>query len=149
MRPGNKASGALGQAARESDSWENATGELKEAQRQLQAVLGKPVLKNTIPIIQKFTDKMNAAAKSGKLDDLAEGIGNTFGWLVDHGDDVVGAVAGIASGFIAFQATKKAGEIVQIATSFFRSPPPPRPPERRWLYLVRWPARLLGGLRQL
>ena len=56
VEAGNKASGALGQAARESDSWENATGELKEAQRQLQAVLGKPVLKNTIPIIQKFTD---------------------------------------------------------------------------------------------
>ena len=78
VEAGNKASGALGQDARESDSWENATGELKEAQRQLQAVLGKPVLKNTIPIIQKFTDKMNAAAKSGKLDDLAECIGNTF-----------------------------------------------------------------------
>ena len=120
VEAGNKASGALGQAARESDSWENATGELKEAQRQLQAVLGDPVMKNTIPIIQKFTDKMNAAAKSGKLDDLAEGIGNTFGWLVDHGDDVVGAVAGIASAFIAFQATKKAGEIFQIATSFFQ-----------------------------
>lgn len=120
VEAGNKASGALWQAARESDSWENATGELREAQRQLQAVLGKPVLKNTIPVIQKFTDKMNAAAKSGKLDGLAEGIGNTFGWLVDHGDDVVGAVAGIASGFIAFQATKKAGEIVQIATSLFQ-----------------------------
>lgn len=120
VEAGNKASGALGQAARESDSWENATGELKEAQKQLQAVLGTPVLKNTIPIIQKFTDKMNAAAKSGKLDDLAEGIGNTFGWLVDHGDDVISAVAGIASGFIAFQATKKAGEIFQIATSFFQ-----------------------------
>ena len=120
VEAGNKASGALGQAARESDSWENATGELKEAQRQLQAVLGDPVMKNTIPIIQKFTDKMNAAAKSGKLDDLAEGIGNTFGWLVDHGADVVSAVAGIASAFIAFQATKKAGEISQIVTSFFR-----------------------------
>lgn len=120
VEAGNKASGALGQAARESDSWENATGELKEAQKQLQAVLGTPVLENTIPIIQKFTDKMNAAAKSGKLDDLAEGIGNTFGWLVDHGDDVISAVAGIASGFIAFQATKKAGEIFQIATSFFQ-----------------------------
>ncbi len=120
VEAGNKASGALGQAARESDSWENATGELREAQRQLQAVLGKPVLKNTIPVIQKFIDKMNAAAKSGKLDGLAEGIGNTFGWLVDHGDDVIGALAGVASGFIAFQATKKAGEIIQIATSFFR-----------------------------
>lgn len=120
VEAGNKASGALGQAARESGSWENATGELKEAQRQLQAVLGDPVMKNTIPIIQKFTDKMNAAAKSGKLDELAEGIGNTFGWLVDHGDDVVGVVAGIASAFIAFQATKKGGEIFQIATSFFQ-----------------------------
>ncbi len=49
VEAGNKASGALGQAARESDSWENATGELKEAQRQLQAVLGKPVLKKYNP----------------------------------------------------------------------------------------------------
>lgn len=120
VEAGNKASGALGQAARESDSWENATGELREAQRQLQAVLGKPVLKNTIPIIQKFTDKMNEASKSGKLDSLAEGIGATFGWLLDNGGAVVSAVAGVASGFIAFQATKKAGEIVQIATSFFQ-----------------------------
>lgn len=120
VEAGNKASGALGQAARESDSWENATGELREAQRQLQAVLGKPVMKNTIPIIQKFTDKMNAAAESGKLDDLAEGIGATFGWLLDHSNAVIGAVAGIAGGFVAFQATKKAGEIVQLATSFMQ-----------------------------
>lgn len=120
VEAGNKASGALGQAARESDSWENATGELREAQRQLQAVLGKPVMKNTIPIIQKFTDKMNAAAESGKLDDLAEGIGATFGWLLDHGNAVISALAGISGGFVAFQATKKAGEIAKIATSLFQ-----------------------------
>ena len=120
VEAGNRASGALGQAARESDSWENATGELREAQRQLQAVLGKPVMRNTIPIIQKFTDKMNAAAESGKLDDLAEGIGATFGWLLDHGNAVISALAGISGGFVAFQATKKAGEIAKIATSLFQ-----------------------------
>lgn len=54
VEAGNAASGALGQAARESDSWENVTGELNEAQRQLQATLGKPVMQEIIPVIQSF-----------------------------------------------------------------------------------------------
>lgn len=115
VEAGNAASGALGQAARESDSWENVTGELNEAQRQLQATLGKPVMQEIIPVIQKFSAAMSKAAKSGDLDSLAEGIGNTLGWIIDHGDTVVNMLGSIAAGFAAFKAAQKAGEIAQLA----------------------------------
>lgn len=52
----NKLSGALGQASRESDSWTNVTGNLKEAWRQFQGVLGQPVLDYLIPTVQKLSD---------------------------------------------------------------------------------------------
>lgn len=51
VEAGNKASGAIGQAARESDSWENVTGELAEVMRLLQAEAGKPALKKLVPIV--------------------------------------------------------------------------------------------------
>ena len=44
VEAGNAASGALGQAAREADSWTNVTGEAAEAFRQLKAVVGEPIL---------------------------------------------------------------------------------------------------------
>lgn len=52
----NKLSGALGQAARESDGWENVTGNLHEAWKNFQATIGAPVLAAVVPIIQKLTD---------------------------------------------------------------------------------------------
>lgn len=55
VEAGNAASGALGQAAREADSWANVTGELSEAWRQFLAMLGGPVLQGVTPIIQGIT----------------------------------------------------------------------------------------------
>lgn len=55
VEAGNAASGALGQAAREADSWANVTGELSEAWRQLLASLGGPVMEGLIPVIQGIT----------------------------------------------------------------------------------------------
>lgn len=61
----NKASGALGQAARESDTWTNQTGNLKQAWTDFQAALGTNVLplvvdavKGTADAVQGLTDKM-------------------------------------------------------------------------------------------
>lgn len=61
-------SGAMGQASREADGWENVMGNLKEAWRQFQAVIGDPILSNLIPIIQRLTEKVQALP--GKLSDL-------------------------------------------------------------------------------
>lgn len=115
VEAGNKASGALGQAARESDSWANVTGELDEAQRQLQATLGKPVMDKLIPVVQKFTAKIKDAAESGDLERLADGIADAFGWLLDNGDDIVRVVGSIGTGFVAFKAAQKAREIASFA----------------------------------
>lgn len=56
VEAGNKASGALGQAAREADSWTNVTGELSEAWRQLLASFGSPILEGLTPMLQGVTD---------------------------------------------------------------------------------------------
>lgn len=55
VEAGNAASGALGQAAREADSWANVTGELAESWRQFLAQLGGPVMEGLIPVIQGIT----------------------------------------------------------------------------------------------
>ncbi len=60
VEAGNQASGALGQAAREADSWTNVTGELEEAWRQTLAVLGDPILEGLTPILQGITKELNA-----------------------------------------------------------------------------------------
>ena len=55
VKDANDLSGATGQAAREADGWENVIGNLKEAWKQLIAVIGQPVLKLAIPVVQSMT----------------------------------------------------------------------------------------------
>ena len=63
VEAGNKASGAMGQAAREAGEWTNVTGELENAQKQLLAVIGEPILEAAIPIAQELTDTMRELAE--------------------------------------------------------------------------------------
>lgn len=76
VEAGNEASGALGQAAREADSWTNVTGELQEAWRLLLGVMGDPLLKNLIPIVQQLTEWMQALIDKAASEELAEGMDN-------------------------------------------------------------------------
>ena len=50
-----KQSGAIGQAARESDAWTNVVGNLKEIWRQATALIGAPIVSTITPIIQDIT----------------------------------------------------------------------------------------------
>lgn len=70
VEAGNEASGALGQAAREADSWTNVTGELSEAWRQFLGVIGDPILDALTPLIQGTTNALNemAPALANSLD---------------------------------------------------------------------------------
>ena len=52
VKDANELSGAMGQAARESDGWENVTGNLKESLNQLYATIGKPVLSAAVPVVK-------------------------------------------------------------------------------------------------
>ena len=75
VKDANKLSGALGQASRESDGWENVTGNLKESWNQLLAVIGKPILQVATSIVQKLSSaiaKLTEYAKNAvnSLSDL-------------------------------------------------------------------------------
>lgn len=56
-------SGAMGQASRESEGWENVTGNLKESWSQLLAVLGTPVLDALVPVVQNLTTGLSTASE--------------------------------------------------------------------------------------
>ena len=71
-------SGALGQASREADGWENVMGNLNEAWRQLKARMGEPVLDTVTPVVKDMSDGIMV--------------------LVDNWDEVQNAVEGVAVG---------------------------------------------------
>lgn len=54
----NKASGALGQAARESDTWTNQTGNLKQAWTGFQSVLGQKVLPIAVNTVKMASEAL-------------------------------------------------------------------------------------------
>jgi hypothetical protein len=80
----NKASGALGQAARESDTWTNQTGNLKQAWTDFQAVLGQNVLPLAVGIVKKMADAVQSVS------DKIPGMINWF-------NQYKGVIAGVAA----------------------------------------------------
>lgn len=76
VEAGNRASGAMGQAAREADSWANVTGELAEAWRQFLAVIGSPVMDGLIPMIQGITDGLKSMTEQTSFEVLNLEIGD-------------------------------------------------------------------------
>ena len=52
-------SGAIGQAARESDSWANIIGNLQEAWRQALGWFGQPIVNSITPMIESLTSFLN------------------------------------------------------------------------------------------
>lgn len=81
VKDANAASGALGQAAREADGWENVTGNLKEAWNQLLAAVGQPILKGAVAVIQRLTEWITRLTSWTKA--ASQALGELFGW----GDD--------------------------------------------------------------
>lgn len=83
VKDANALSGAMGQAARESDGWENVIGNLKEAWKQLLATVGQPVLAMAVPVVQNITaalQKMTSVAQA-----TAKALSKVFG--IDLGTD--------------------------------------------------------------
>ena len=81
VEAGNKASGAMGQAAREAGEWTNVTGELEDAYKQLLAVVGEPVLEAAIPIVQELTQAMRELAEVTPGEQLEKDMENFVGTL--------------------------------------------------------------------
>lgn len=56
VKDANALSGALGQASREADGWENVIGNLRESWKQFTAVIGQPILEIAVESVKKLTD---------------------------------------------------------------------------------------------
>jgi len=95
VKDANALSGAMGQAAREADGWENVTGNLKEAWKQFKAVIGKPLLQSLIPIVKGITSAIqtltSAASEATKV------LADLFGWDLSEAENTGGAISDIAA----------------------------------------------------
>lgn len=81
VKQANAASGAMGQAARESEGWENVVGNLKEAWNQLLAAIGRPILQGAIVVIKRLTEWITTLAQWAKA--ASQALGELFGWSTD------------------------------------------------------------------
>ncbi len=95
-------SGAMGQAAREADGWENVQGNLTETWRQFQANVGAPVLENLIPIIQNITEAFQGWMSSVDWDGFTADVNGFVNAIMDNGDTIISIIAGIGAGFVAW-----------------------------------------------
>ncbi len=67
VKDANALSGAEGQAAREAEGWENVIGNLKEAWRQLLAVVGQPILKLAVSWVQELTQALTYLTEKAQI----------------------------------------------------------------------------------
>ncbi len=81
VEAGNKASGAMGQAAREAGEWTNVTGELDDAWKQLMGTLGDPILDAITPMVQGLTESLREMAEVAPGEQLSKDIGELVGAL--------------------------------------------------------------------
>ena len=78
----NKLSGAMGQAARESDTWTNQTGNLKQAWTDFQAVIGEKFLPIAVQVVKKLQEFcVWATQNQGVIVALAAAIGILVGTI--------------------------------------------------------------------
>ena len=106
VEAGNAASGALGQAAREADSWANVTGELAESWRQFLASLGGPVMEGLIPVIQGITQGLKDMTAVASWQELRTGVEGFREGLaaadeaLERSNGEIAATAGLAEQYV-------------------------------------------------
>jgi hypothetical protein len=112
-----EAAGATGQAARESNSYQNQLGNLKSNWDTLKAKLGEKILEpavNGIKSLSEWISKVDTQAIiegftyfGSSVKEYAvpaiEGIKTGISWIVDNKDTIIAATAGIVGGLIAFK----------------------------------------------
>lgn len=94
--------GVTGQANRESDQYVNTMGNLREAWRQFQAVIGKPLLSKMLPVVQAVTNKLNALTQSANKisewwENNAEAVEEVKTKLIQIGLAIGGVVLAISA----------------------------------------------------
>ena len=90
----NKASGAIGQAARESNTWTNVTGNLKQSWTDLQAELGKPILQKVNTFVGNLASKVSGFTQKIKeggspVQKFIDKLKTFYNWAKDIGSYIV------------------------------------------------------------
>lgn len=78
VKDANALSGAEGQAAREAEGWENVLGNLREAWRQLLAVVGQPALELATGVVQRLTEALTYLTEKARI--AVAALSQLFGW---------------------------------------------------------------------
>ncbi len=92
----NKLSGAMGQAAREADTWTNQTGNLSQAWMNLKANLGKIILPGAIQAVKAITNVINSINAMIERLSVAAGAFRSFSELLTGNKSKAGS--GVPSG---------------------------------------------------
>ena len=95
-------SGAMGQAAREADGWQNVQGNLNEAWRQFAAVKGQAMLDALIPAMQEVTSLLtgltDGSLSAGQAMQQAFGyISQQVGQLFDQLPSITSSLGGLGA----------------------------------------------------
>lgn len=85
----NKLSGAMGQSARETDTWTNQTGNLKQAWQDLKANLGTTVLSTVVDIVKSLSEKVQNASEKfdewkPKIEETVNKLKDVGNWISEH-----------------------------------------------------------------
>lgn len=100
----NKASGALGQAARESDTWTNQTGNLKQAWTDFQSVLGQKVLPLAVEAVKKASEAV-------------QGLSEKMPTIIQTFKDWSPLIAGVVTGFVTLKAAMAISSLISAVTT--------------------------------
>lgn len=85
----NKLSGAMGQSARETDTWTNQTGNLKQAWQDLKANLGTTVLSTVVDVVKSISEKVQSASEKfeewkPKIEETVNKLKDVSNWISEH-----------------------------------------------------------------
>lgn len=100
-------SGAMGQAAREAEGWENVSGNLAESWRQFQAALGDSVLDDVVDMAKELSAELAGLTDTINEDGVlaaVEHLGDTMSRLVElvtgYAPEITQAAVGVVNAFI-------------------------------------------------
>lgn len=113
-----KLSGAMGQAAREADGWENVQGNLNESWRQFMAKAGAPLLESLVPIIQEITTGLIEWTSSVDWPAFSDVVKGFVGTLVENGPTILSVIAGVGAGFVAWNVFSMINGVVTAVKAF-------------------------------
>lgn len=94
----NALSGALGQSARETDTWTNQTGNLEQAWNDMQANLGQAILPEAVNVVKDLSEGVqNASDKVEEWTPKIQGLISKLSEMFNWGKENKGILAGLAT----------------------------------------------------